>query len=490
MRRIFELAAEGVGHHAIAKQLNAEGVLTPRPTGASARVGAVVGPRGVHRPRYSGDLVWNRTSKCDRWGQHQRTIVTRGPSGYVSCADLRIVPDDLWQAAHAAYRGVRSRDEHCAASRDRRCRNICCPAWRAARGATAVCTCGTRTRSGAGCTFTRARATSTEARPCAAISSVPRWRPVDDKCSGGIGRRSYAAISRTRWSPRASGVRAPSRAAADPRAARAPSSRASTRQARAPDGRDRDGRPGADALCDDSRRSSDAAGAPGRTRHDAREPTQPRCRLAPVSNVTRGACWQSDWRALPSPGTPRTRVSSCASCSRRRCVSRRFSRSTGGVIGLTAPCQLGGIFGSDLAVRSVASPGRIRTAGLALRRRALYPSELRGRDVANKLVYLMDAPTTQPARCKEARLNGPSRRPRQTRVNRHSDGSIPCSSRCPTIGLRADFPMFLLCALPPAIRGQRIENPSCTVTPELVLRGRRYRCTGVARSLCHRVHIG
>ena len=35
-----------------------------------------------------------------------------------------------------------------------------------------------------------------------------------------------------------------------------------------------------------------------------------------------------------------------------------------------------------------------------------------------------------------------------------------------------------------------IENSSRTVTPELVLRERQYRCTGVARSLCDRVHIG
>jgi hypothetical protein len=34
-------------------------------------------------------------------------------------------------------------------------------------------------------------------------------------------------------------------------------------------------------------------------------------------------------------------------------------------------------------------PGQIRTVDLALRRRALYPAELRERPVAERLVYLM-----------------------------------------------------------------------------------------------------
>ena len=109
VHRIFELAAEGVAQPRIAKLLNAEGALTPRAqrgrpcAWAQSSVHAV-----LHRSRYKGDLVWNRTSKCDRWGQHRQT--DRDPREWITVhvPDLQIVSDALWQAAHARIASVRS----------------------------------------------------------------------------------------------------------------------------------------------------------------------------------------------------------------------------------------------------------------------------------------------------------------------------------------------------------------------------------------------
>jgi hypothetical protein len=48
---------------------------------------------------------------------------------------------------------------------------------------------------------------------------------------------------------------------------------------------------------------------------------------------------------------------------------------------------IGGMFGGKRRVVRSGVPGQNRTAGLALRRRSLYPTELRGQRVTNFLVY-------------------------------------------------------------------------------------------------------
>src|SRR5215813_9441292 len=103
VRRLFELIAAGYGYKRTARALNDEGAAAPlprqkgRPRGwAAASVFEV-----VHRPLYRGEIVYNETQKRNQWGekrQHARPVeeVVR-----VSKPELRIVNEELWNAAHA-----------------------------------------------------------------------------------------------------------------------------------------------------------------------------------------------------------------------------------------------------------------------------------------------------------------------------------------------------------------------------------------------------
>lgn len=110
IRRVFELAADGVSQIAIAKQLNAEGA--PAPSSQQGRPRAWA-PSSVHealfRPRYRGELVWNRTKKRDRWGQHRVSARGEGEWIRVPAPHLRIVSEDVWRAAHAKIAAARDR---------------------------------------------------------------------------------------------------------------------------------------------------------------------------------------------------------------------------------------------------------------------------------------------------------------------------------------------------------------------------------------------
>jgi site-specific DNA recombinase len=102
VRRIFELAAAGCGQSRIAKQLNAEGAQPPRAQRGRPNAWA---PSSVHevlfRPLYRGEVVWNRTRKRNRWGE--KRVADRPELEWLrrDAPELRIVPEDLWQAAHA-----------------------------------------------------------------------------------------------------------------------------------------------------------------------------------------------------------------------------------------------------------------------------------------------------------------------------------------------------------------------------------------------------
>jgi DNA invertase Pin-like site-specific DNA recombinase len=108
VRRIFALAVDGVGQKRIAQRLNAEGAAAPR-----AQQGRPHGwaQSSVHevlfRPLYKGEIVWNRTRKRNRWGATR--VADRPPSEwlYIPAPALRIVPEDLWQAAHARIADAR-----------------------------------------------------------------------------------------------------------------------------------------------------------------------------------------------------------------------------------------------------------------------------------------------------------------------------------------------------------------------------------------------
>jgi hypothetical protein len=115
VRRIFELAAAGVGQVQIAKQLNAAGTQAPR--AQQGRPSAWV-QSSVHavlfRDRYRGEIVWNKTRKRDRWGQVR--VADRPEADWlrVSAPHLRIVAEPLWNAAHARIAAAR---EHTTVSR-------------------------------------------------------------------------------------------------------------------------------------------------------------------------------------------------------------------------------------------------------------------------------------------------------------------------------------------------------------------------------------
>jgi site-specific DNA recombinase len=110
VRRIFTLCAAGTGYTRIAKRLNAEHAPAPRP-----KAGRLAGwaPSSVKeildRRLYLGEMVWNRTQKCDAWGRkHQQA---RPETDWIRTAApaLRIVAETDWQAAHGRLAGVRAR---------------------------------------------------------------------------------------------------------------------------------------------------------------------------------------------------------------------------------------------------------------------------------------------------------------------------------------------------------------------------------------------
>jgi len=110
VRQIFELAAAGCGLRAIAHRLNEVDALAPRPR----RVGR---PRGwapsslravLHRELYRGRLVWNQRQKRDQWGLKHVTPRDRSEWVEGEATHLRIVSEELWQAAHARLAGTRA----------------------------------------------------------------------------------------------------------------------------------------------------------------------------------------------------------------------------------------------------------------------------------------------------------------------------------------------------------------------------------------------
>lgn len=102
MLRVFELAAGGISQAGIAKRLNADGVASPRPQrGRPAAWAPATVHEVLHRDRYRGELVWNRTRKRDQLGQRRGSDRPESDWIRVPAPELRIVPDELWSAAHA-----------------------------------------------------------------------------------------------------------------------------------------------------------------------------------------------------------------------------------------------------------------------------------------------------------------------------------------------------------------------------------------------------
>ena len=104
VRRIFALSAEGQGFTRIAKALNEDGVAPPRRASGWA-------PTAVReillRPLYRGEVVWNRKQKRDRWGVKKYLDRPEGEWLRLDAPELRIVAEDLWQAAHRRLEAAR-----------------------------------------------------------------------------------------------------------------------------------------------------------------------------------------------------------------------------------------------------------------------------------------------------------------------------------------------------------------------------------------------
>ncbi len=107
--RIFVLAAEGYGFRRIAHQLNAEGAPTPRAHQGRKAGWSASTVRDVLKSRiYIGDLTWGKSVKRDAWGQrHTGQSQRRRPADdwvRVDRPDLRIIPQDLWEAVQTRLR--------------------------------------------------------------------------------------------------------------------------------------------------------------------------------------------------------------------------------------------------------------------------------------------------------------------------------------------------------------------------------------------------
>jgi site-specific DNA recombinase len=103
IRRIFELAAVGWGTRRIAHQLNADRVSAPRPRRAGRP--QAWAPSTIYamltRPLYQGEVVWNRTRKCNAWGIKRQSARDQQEWVKFDAPKLRIVPESLWQAVQS-----------------------------------------------------------------------------------------------------------------------------------------------------------------------------------------------------------------------------------------------------------------------------------------------------------------------------------------------------------------------------------------------------
>src|SRR5499427_2339116 len=115
VRRIFMLCAEGLGIKRIANALNDAGIVNP--TGLdrtdSLKLGKYWSATGVrevlHRERYIGQLVYGKT-KWDYKGGTKKKVDVLDKSKWLTeeRPDLRIISDELWEAAQARIASTRA----------------------------------------------------------------------------------------------------------------------------------------------------------------------------------------------------------------------------------------------------------------------------------------------------------------------------------------------------------------------------------------------
>ena len=109
IRRIFTLAADGMGYTSIAKQLNAERALTPIPNPGRPRGWSPSTVREViHRRLYVGECSYMMSRRrgpdgATSWAPRPKTEWIR-----VDRPELRIVPDALWTTVHHRITSIRT----------------------------------------------------------------------------------------------------------------------------------------------------------------------------------------------------------------------------------------------------------------------------------------------------------------------------------------------------------------------------------------------
>jgi DNA invertase Pin-like site-specific DNA recombinase len=117
VRRIFRDYASGISPQFIAEALNAEGV--PSPSGRHWTQSVIRGDRKRHNGilvnrLYAGELVLNRTSKVMDPRTRRSVIRTNPESDWIitQVPELRIVPDDTWQAVQARIAETKGKPRH------------------------------------------------------------------------------------------------------------------------------------------------------------------------------------------------------------------------------------------------------------------------------------------------------------------------------------------------------------------------------------------
>ena len=108
VRRIFQMYADGYSYARIAKRLNEEGVQSPHPS----RNGCIRswGHTGVREmlfnERYRGRIIWGRTTKVKNPETRRTEVRKVPPSEWITkdMPNLRIISEELWEAAHAQNR--------------------------------------------------------------------------------------------------------------------------------------------------------------------------------------------------------------------------------------------------------------------------------------------------------------------------------------------------------------------------------------------------
>lgn len=105
IRRLFRLYADGHGFTTVAKRLNAEGALSPRPRPLTKPHGWA--PSSVRqvllRRLYQGEQVWGRTKKRAPSGVRKLRRRPEAEWIVVKVPHLQIVTPELWKEAHARW---------------------------------------------------------------------------------------------------------------------------------------------------------------------------------------------------------------------------------------------------------------------------------------------------------------------------------------------------------------------------------------------------